>query len=240
MPVLATQLPQDAGMALTLNATVVDVDAAVDALHKYFLHAGLGNISFDLEVMAREAFLNAAMHGCNGEAERLVRATVRVLPQCVVLDVADDGPGFNWEAALAAPPPDPAQESGRGIYILQHYADELHFTPEGNALRIVKRRPAKEPQMSQKVYAMPVRISAQDAPALREHFKGFLQEGVRELVLDFAQVESIDSVGIGLLAAAHNSLAKSGGSLSIVHASYNVYQLLTLMRLDKHFAITQA
>lgn len=240
MPVLATQFPQGTGLSLAVNATVEDIDAAVDALHKYFLQADLANISFDLELMAREALLNAALHGCDGEPERQVRATVRVLPEYVVMDVVDDGPGFDWATALAAPPPDPAQESGRGLFILKNYADELHFTPEGNALRIIKRRPAKEMPMSQKTYAMPERVSAQDAPDLRERFKSFIQEGVRELVLDFAQVQSIDSVGIGLLAAAHNTLAKSGGRLSVVNASRNVYQLLTLMRLDKHFAITQA
>lgn len=94
--------------------------------------------------------------------------------------------------------------------------------------------------MTQMTFSMPARVTAQDVPALRERYKGLIQEGVRELSLDFSQVESIDSMAIGLLVATHNSLLKCGGVLSVVNTPGNVYQLLTLMRLDKHFPIAQA
>lgn len=83
-------------------------------------------------------------------------------------------------------------------------------------------------------------VSAQNAQTLREMFKEHLQGGARLLELDFTRVESIDSVGIGLLVATHNSLAKVGGSLSLVNVGHDIYQLLTLMRLEKHFSISQA
>ncbi len=83
------------------------------------------------------------------------------------------------------------------------------------------------------------RLSAQDAPALRETFRGRIQEGARRIVLDMGRVESIDSVGIGLLVATHNSLAKQGGELLLINVGKDIYHLLTLMRLDKHFSISQ-
>ena len=60
------------------------------------------------------------------------------------------------------------------------------------------------------------------------------------MVLDFSQVQSIDSVGIGLLVATHNSLAKVGGSLSLANVGQDIFQLFTLMRLDKHFSVAPA
>ena len=49
-------------------------------------------------------------------------------------------------------------------------------------------------------------IVAASIPELRSKMRGILQEGVRELVLDLTDVHMVDSSGIGLLIAAHNSL----------------------------------
>lgn len=83
-------------------------------------------------------------------------------------------------------------------------------------------------------------VSASNTPALRKLLQERLQGGARRMALDFTSVESIDSVGIGLLVATHNSLAKVGGSLSLTNVRQDIYQLLTMMRLDKYFSIFQA
>lgn len=83
-------------------------------------------------------------------------------------------------------------------------------------------------------------VSAKNVQDLRALFKRCLEDGARSLELDFSRVESIDSVGIGLLVATHNSLAKIGGSLSLTNVGQDIYHLLNLMRLDKHFSILQA
>ncbi len=83
-------------------------------------------------------------------------------------------------------------------------------------------------------------VSANNTPALRKLLQEHVHGGARRMALDFTSVESIDSVGIGLLVATHNSLAKVGGSLSLANVGQDIYQLLTLMRLDKHFSIVQA
>ena len=46
-----------------------------------------------------------------------------------------------------------------------------------------------------------------------------VDEGVRDLVVDLADVNMVDSSGIGLLISAHNSLRKLGGQLALIHAS---------------------
>jgi len=58
------------------------------------------------------------------------------------------------------------------------------------------------------------------------------------LTIDMTGVEMVDSVGLGLLVAAHNSLAKQSGKLTLINVSRDILSLLRAMRLDKHFVVT--
>ena len=62
-------------------------------------------------------------------------------------------------------------------------------------------------------------------------------KGNKELVIDLAKVKTVDSVGLGLLIAAHNSLSGAGGKLTVTNASEDIYFLLKTMRLDQHFEV---
>jgi anti-anti-sigma factor len=73
---------------------------------------------------------------------------------------------------------------------------------------------------------------------LREAMRGALANGARELVLDLAKVQMVDSSGIGLLISAHNSLQKAGGQLAVVHASRDLLDLFRMMRIHQHFSVS--
>jgi anti-anti-sigma factor len=73
---------------------------------------------------------------------------------------------------------------------------------------------------------------------LRTMMRGMLADGIRELVIDFSAVEMVDSSGIGLLIAAHNSLAKVGGNVSVIHASQDLLELFRTMRIEQHFKVS--
>ncbi len=60
-----------------------------------------------------------------------------------------------------------------------------------------------------------------------------------ELRLDLAKVQLMDSMGIGVLVATHNSLKKNGGSLRLIHVPGPVAKLLRSMRLDRHFQVEE-
>lgn len=83
-------------------------------------------------------------------------------------------------------------------------------------------------------------VVASMADALRAQIKTVLEEGARDLQIDLAGVEMIDSVGLGLFIAAHNSLQKKGGKLTVVNASTHLSDLFRNMRLDQHFSVVQA
>jgi len=80
--------------------------------------------------------------------------------------------------------------------------------------------------------------------SMAEDFKKKLvtvvKKGLDELIIDLSGVEIVDSIGLGLMIATHNSLNKQGGKLSIINASEDVFHLFKTMRLDQHFEVQSA
>jgi len=87
---------------------------------------------------------------------------------------------------------------------------------------------------------VPVDITATTEQSLRKLLKEILAGGVTELTMDLALVRMVDSVGIGLLISAHNSLSKVGGVLIAVNVSNDLMDLFKNMRLHQHFTIKPA
>ena len=80
-------------------------------------------------------------------------------------------------------------------------------------------------------------IVAAQVPELRSALRTAMAEGAREVTLDFSGVRMVDSTGLGLLIAAHNSARKAGGCLSVIHASRDVLELFRSMRIHQHFSV---
>jgi anti-anti-sigma factor len=82
------------------------------------------------------------------------------------------------------------------------------------------------------------KLVASGVPVLKSDMKELIGEGVKWMVLDCSQLILMDSTGIGCLVAAHNSLSKLNGSLSLIQVSPDIYDLLCSMRLDRHIKIS--
>src|SRR6056297_832980 len=83
-------------------------------------------------------------------------------------------------------------------------------------------------------------IVASMAGEFREELQQLVQEGPEEIIIDMSGIEMVDSVGIGVMIAVHNSLTKHGGKLRIKNADDKILSLFSTMRLDRHFAIEGA
>ena len=89
-----------------------------------------------------------------------------------------------------------------------------------------------------KVIVKPGRdIVASMIDELKSELKQALDDGAAALTIDLSGVEMMDSMGIGVLIAAHNSLQKNGNQLLLANPSTDILKLLRNMRLDKHFLI---
>jgi anti-sigma B factor antagonist len=74
-------------------------------------------------------------------------------------------------------------------------------------------------------------LTAVLVPELQASLKETLNSGARELVFDLASTTMLDSSGMGLLIAAANSLARSGGKVRVINVSPDIFRLLQNMRL---------
>lgn len=75
------------------------------------------------------------------------------------------------------------------------------------------------------------------APQMRIAMRDLVHSGVRDIVFDLENTTMIDSDGLGLLMAAFNSISSVGGTFSVVHASEDILDLLTTLRIHQHFAV---
>ena len=67
--------------------------------------------------------------------------------------------------------------------------------------------------------------------ALKNELSELINSGQLEITLDMKQVEMVDSLGIGILIAARNSLQRVSGKISIVNLSDNLTRLFSNMRI---------
>jgi serine/threonine-protein kinase RsbW len=98
----------------------------------------------DLKLALTEACTNAVRHAYDG-GDGIVEIRYELHPDRLVVEVADDGDGFDLEPAPAAAGDDELVEGGLGIAIIRALADELVISGReqgGSTLRFVKRLPA--------------------------------------------------------------------------------------------------
>jgi anti-sigma B factor antagonist len=83
-------------------------------------------------------------------------------------------------------------------------------------------------------------VVASMANDFRTELHSVVQESPKEILIDLSGVEMVDSVGIGVIIATHNSINKAGGKLKVINVIKDIYSLFSTMRLDRHFDVVQA
>ena len=81
-------------------------------------------------------------------------------------------------------------------------------------------------------------VVASSVAELRPAMRNLLRSGVREIVFDLGRAEMMDSIGIGLLFSAYNSLSQAGGKFSVTGASAEMLELLRSLRVNQHFGVS--
>lgn len=72
---------------------------------------------------------------------------------------------------------------------------------------------------------------------LRNTLKKLLSENVPEIIMNFRDIDMIDSMGIGLLVSTHNTLSARDSHLILINLSADLLELFTVMRLNEFFTI---
>jgi serine/threonine-protein kinase RsbW len=96
-----------------------------------------------VRVALTEALANALEHGNRNDPTKRVRCSYRVDAEALVVEVEDEGPGFDPGRV-----PDPTlpenleRPSGRGLFLMRHYMSWVQILGRGNRLTLCKRASA--------------------------------------------------------------------------------------------------
>ena len=84
-----------------------------------------------------EAATNAIVHGNKNDPNKEVTVTAEVTPERIEFTVADQGQGFD-PGSLPSPLDEPnlMKPSGRGVFLMRQFADEVRYSDKGNRVTL--------------------------------------------------------------------------------------------------------
>jgi serine/threonine-protein kinase RsbW len=128
---------------------------------------------------------------------------------------------------------------GLGIYLMTRLMDEVHFdfNPHtGNLLTMVKYI-ASKPGNDRAVVPLSGRLDAITAPQVRQQVEELIAQGVRQLVLDLADVTFLNSSGLRTLLLIRKELMTLGGELHLAAAQPQVCELFDMTGFIQVFSL---
>jgi anti-sigma B factor antagonist len=81
------------------------------------------------------------------------------------------------------------------------------------------------------------RLTTGESTPLREKISQLIAAGKTNVILDLAQVEYIDSTGLGGMVICYTQLKKAGGALKLMQLNRRNVELLALTRLHTVFEV---
>ncbi len=95
--------------------------------------------ALNVPVALSEALSNAILRGNDDDPKRAVNVRVSATSESIVIEVQDEGDGFDLEASTHDPA-DPAnleREDGRGVFLMRALMDSVEqFDGDGNVVRL--------------------------------------------------------------------------------------------------------
>ena len=233
---------KSAWLRRTIPSSLESADCLCVGIRHFILKAGLEEVCFPVELLARECLSNAVIHGNRRAVDKSIDLTVSVGTKWIRLKVADGGTGFAWRRA-GKRGLDARATSGRGLQICGLYADRIRFNRPGNIIELwIKKSKPNEGNLRMAAHELQWQgeelsitldgdLTAAIVPDLQADLKSRVHEGARKLVFNLSNAAMLDSSGIGLLIASANSVSRSGGEVRVTNVSPEIFRLLQNMRL---------
>jgi len=99
--------------------------------------------ALNVPVALTEAISNAILRGNREDSAKHVRVRAVVDDSRLILEVKDEGEGFDFDACVIDPttPDQLEREDGRGLFLMQRLVDRVErFTDSGNVVRLTLNR----------------------------------------------------------------------------------------------------
>jgi anti-sigma B factor antagonist len=80
-------------------------------------------------------------------------------------------------------------------------------------------------------------IGGDETDQLRQAVLGFIDRGYDKLMIDLSHVDFINSIGIGVLVAAHTSYSKKGWKVKLCGVNKNINNIFVITKLTLVFDV---
>ena len=129
---------------LRFASRIEAVAEAAAAVSEFMNRLGISeDVAFGIDMAVREAVTNAVLHGNKLDSAKIAEVDLKKSPAGLEIKVRDQGRGFNPNEVA-----DPTKEenilkpSGRGIFFMRNFMDEVDWTinPDGGTtVRMIKK-----------------------------------------------------------------------------------------------------
>jgi serine/threonine-protein kinase RsbW len=146
MPENASHTPET--VERFMDSTLQSVDLAEELATQMAERAGVDEDDLmKVGIAVRESMVNAVVHGNRYDTDKKVRFSVATEPDRFVIQIADQGEGFDFESL-----PDPLapenlmKTSGRGIFLVRSFMDDFrmrHLESGGTEVTLIKNLASK-------------------------------------------------------------------------------------------------
>jgi len=129
-------------VSYTMDSTLETVDSAEQAASRFAVEAGFDEDTvMQISMAVREAAVNAVLHGNAYDPGKKVKVEFERTGRALVITIRDQGKGLDLGKI-----PDPLapenllKTSGRGIFLIRSFMDEVEFHPSatGTEIKLVK------------------------------------------------------------------------------------------------------
>ena len=123
-----------------------DVGAIEEAVELIVRHCLSGTqvaqrLRFNLCVALSESLANAIICGNQEDASKWVEVRADLRPETIVVQVTDEGDGFDPSSVRDPTGPEDLEEPcGRGLFLIRSLVDEVRFNSKGNSICLTLRR----------------------------------------------------------------------------------------------------
>lgn len=129
---------------ITIRSDITEIERVVELVQRECVAADMSppKCALNVRVAVTEALSNAIIYG-NGDVGKRVRVRASVHGDAFVVEVVDEGLGFDLDSSTIDPttPENIQREDGRGLFLMRQLMDHVErFQSDGNVVRMVLRR----------------------------------------------------------------------------------------------------
>lgn len=131
-------------LVLELTNDLRSIETSVTYLMERGLEVGFDprRLRLNFRVGLTEALANAMLYGNGRDSRKRVRLEARIEPGEIVIEVTDEGPGFDPHGVSDPTlPANRLRPGGRGLFLIRQLMDQVEFNEKGNSIRMVLREP---------------------------------------------------------------------------------------------------